>query len=243
MENRRYTELNCRFPICNHTKNISSDNLGYMQGILEDGTPFEAELWKNEAGLNVSFVLPDNSPDRKELPKMSDGNISYFRNEVKLIVNGVLTDGMVFDGECQDTKKVAMYVDRLVDYGLVSFVGNMENGIVLYFTDIEGKELVYITITLEEETILATTPLLFGKFYDYDTKVIRNMISKSKWKVYSSGTSEERKKCIEMINECVDTYGRYGLSFPEGFPDEMTTEDMLEWISVWSDFNPYPDVN
>ena len=57
------------------------------------------------------------------------------------------------------------YVDYLKENGIVEFIGGMENGTVFYVTDIEGKDLVYVTVTLaEQETIFAKTPLHFREF-------------------------------------------------------------------------------
>lgn len=79
--------------------------------------------------------------------------------------NGVLTIGMV-DGDISTELDVTMqYVDYLKDYGLVEFVCGMENGAVFYVTDIEGKDLVYVTVTLSENgKEFAKTSLKFMNF-------------------------------------------------------------------------------
>lgn len=33
------------FPVCNHKDCVNADNIGYVQGMLEDNRPFEAELF------------------------------------------------------------------------------------------------------------------------------------------------------------------------------------------------------
>ena len=50
MEEYKFMEANGSFPICNHTQCVEPNNIGYVQGIMSDGTPFEAELWRNDVG-------------------------------------------------------------------------------------------------------------------------------------------------------------------------------------------------
>lgn len=154
------------FPICNHTECVSQHKLGYAQGILKSGVPFEAELWKNEVSVNISVVIPElfYVSDKKSNPLKID-NLLGFHNQVESIHNGVLTIGMVDGGISTEFDVTMRYVDYLKDYGLVKFVCDMENGAVFYVTDIEGKDLVYITITLSENgEEFAKTSLDFMNF-------------------------------------------------------------------------------
>lgn len=172
VEEVRYMESNSSFPICNHTKCVDKNNLGYVQGIVNDGTPFEAELWRNDMGLNVSFVMPDKVQHQRARKELVEGNLIGFHNQEQREHQGILTIGMVDDGICEDMDITISYVDYLESNGLISFTGNMRNGMIFYVTDIEGKELVYITVTLEEDTVYATTPLKFIKFPNQVSKVI-----------------------------------------------------------------------
>ena len=154
------------FPICNHTKCVSKDNLGYVQGVLKNGVPFEAELWKNATSLNMSVVLPEqfDVSDKKSKPLKKD-NLMGFHNQVKDIHKGVLTIGMVDGGSVTELNMTMQYVDYLKENGLVEFIGDMENGSVFYVIDVEGKELAYITVTLlEQENVFAKTALHFIEF-------------------------------------------------------------------------------
>ena len=153
-------------PICNHTECLSDDNLGYVQGILENGVPFEAELWKNETSVNISVVLQEQfyASDKKSNSLKKD-NVMGFHNQVEYIHNGVLTIGMVDGGISTDLDVTMQYVDYLKKNGLVEFVGGLENGTVFYVTDIEGKDLAYVTVTLsEQDEIYAKTTLQFMEF-------------------------------------------------------------------------------
>lgn len=153
-------------PICNHVEFVSKDNLGYVQGILKNGVPFEAELWKNETSVNLSVVLPKqfDVSDKKSKPLKKD-NLMGFHNQVEDIHNGVLTIGMVDGGINTELSVTMQYVDYLKDNGLVEFVGGMENGSVFYVTDVEGKDLAYVTVTLsEQDNVFAKTLLHFIEF-------------------------------------------------------------------------------
>lgn len=149
-EDPAFYQASSGLPICNHTECVLQDNLGYVQGILKSGVPFEAELWKNEVSVNISVVIPELFcvSDKKSNPLKAD-NLLGFHNQVESVHSGVLTIGMV-DGGISTEFDTMRYVDYLKDYGLVKFVCDMENGAVFYVTDIEGKDLVYVTITLSE---------------------------------------------------------------------------------------------
>lgn len=52
-------EMTSSFPACNHTEEVGSENIGYSQGVLPDGTPYEAELWNNkEGGESLTVLIP-----------------------------------------------------------------------------------------------------------------------------------------------------------------------------------------
>lgn len=168
----KFTESGSSFPVCNHTRCVDKNNIGYVQGIINDGTPFEAELWRNKMGLNISFVMQDKLQHQREKKKLVEGDLIGFHNQEQREHQGILTIGMVDDGICEDMDIIISYVEYLENNGLISFAGNMRNGMILYVTDIEGKELVYITITLEEDTVFATTPLKFIRFPNQGGKVV-----------------------------------------------------------------------
>ena len=75
-----YILANKPMPICNHTECVSKDNIGYCQGIFEDGTPFEAELYKagKEEGLALTMPLlhdlEDQLPPQDKSSESQDNN-------------------------------------------------------------------------------------------------------------------------------------------------------------------------
>ena len=171
-ENQAFYLATSGFPICNRTECVSKDNLGYVQGILKNGVPFEAELWKNETSVNMSVVLPAqfDVSDKKSNPLKKD-NLMGFHNQIEDIHNGVLTIGMVDGGINTELSVVMQYVDYLKDNRLVEFVGGMENGSVFHVTDVEGKDLVYVTVTLsEQQNVFAKTSLYFMEFPNHPKK-------------------------------------------------------------------------
>lgn len=165
-ENSTYYEAICGFPICNHTERVSKENVGYVQGIMKNGVPFEAELWENDDGRNISIVMPELfiNLDRESKSLQKD-NLIGFHNQVEAVHNGVLTIGMVDGGVCTELDVTMQYVDYLKENGIIEFVGGMENGSVFYVTDVEGKDLVYVTVTLtEQDKTYAKTALCFRNF-------------------------------------------------------------------------------
>ena len=149
-----------------------------MQGILKNGVPFEAELWKNEISVNMSVVMSKQFEvsDKKANP-LKKGNLIGFHNEVEDIHNGILTIGMVDGGISTELSVTVKYVEYLQENGLVEFVGDMENGSVFYVTDIEGKDLVYVTVTLSENgEEFAKTSLEFMNFPNQPKKRTINIV-------------------------------------------------------------------
>ena len=157
----RIMPANNTSPIRIHARGVDKNNIGFVQGILDDGIPFEAELWRNEIGLNMSIVMPDVLSCQRIKTGLVEGDIVGFHNQEQRIHRGVLAIDMVDNGVCDDLNIIINYVDFLEEKGVLSFVGEMRNGVVLFVTDVAGKELVYITVTLEEDEVFATMPLHF----------------------------------------------------------------------------------
>lgn len=168
-----YTEAIYDFPTCNHARQLGRENIGYCQGIFDDGVPFEAELWDGKNGLYLGIIIPDILPER-EVPKKPKTNESEGANIVGISYN----DGVVFDAGVlkigmertgvEDGYDIPIY---LVEYfeknGVVEFTTNLENGFIEYLTDIAGKPLIRTIITLEEDgEILAEHDLDFKPFVE-----------------------------------------------------------------------------
>ena len=52
----------------------------------------------------------------------------------------------------------------------------------------------------------------------------------------------ERKTREQMIAEIKWYCEQLDMAYPEGFPTEMSDEDMQKWIETWGEFDPCPDV-
>ena len=52
----------------------------------------------------------------------------------------------------------------------------------------------------------------------------------------------ERKTREQMIAEIKWYCEQLDMAYQEGFPTEMSDEDMQEWIETWDEFDPCPDV-
>lgn len=155
-----------RLPVCNHDQESDKNSLGYCQGILKDGIPFEAELYDSGDGQGLIVVMPVlfDEATSKVIKSTSKGNISYFSTEADIVVYSTLDIGMVDNGEIEDMVTLQRYVDYLVDNGVVKFTSDMYNGAGFYRVDILGSDLVTISITLTEYgNVYAKTPLKFKR--------------------------------------------------------------------------------
>lgn len=165
-------------PVCCHTsQEITKENLGYTQGILVDGIPFEAEIWsEGKEYQNLMVYLPQieelevEDDDAKDLERSKEtkgesNKICDFHNEVEVIIKAVLCSNMVDREIVANFDTIANYVEYLESKGVVSFYGDMRNGFILYLTDEEGNDVVAVSISLVDNGVkLAETHLTFRKF-------------------------------------------------------------------------------
>ena len=165
-EMNTYEEASMDFPVCNHTRYVDDENLGYVQGILSGGIPFEAELWQTNGIMNLSVIIPEIiKSDKQQENLLNDGNITGFHNEVNAVNGGVLAIGMVDRGIVDDINVIIEYVSLLKDHDIVEFESDMENGAVQLLTDVNGNDFAQIMIMLEaEDELLAMTELEFRDF-------------------------------------------------------------------------------
>lgn len=171
-----YTEALYDFPACNHVKELSSDNIGYVQGVFDDGVPFEAELWQvNGKDLYLGILMPDIiSNAYKRVKKESESNITKFRYQEQGMDMGMLIIGMVNEGE-EDGYDLPFYIaNYLKENNVIEFPGNTENAYVHYLTDIKGNSLIRTIITLEEnDEVLAECDLSFRPFVSNNRTKLR----------------------------------------------------------------------
>ena len=164
------------FPICNHKNCVTSDNIGYVQGLLEDNRPFEAELFLANGGCILGVIMPVlewlsdpiEKRDGRGVPVFSKENskVRGLVRQAELKDNGVLPIGMVEEGEAGNSMTIMLYTGFLEDMGILTFLGKERNGYVEYLTDINGNDLVRVLVTLQYENgeVVATTPLRFKRF-------------------------------------------------------------------------------
>ena len=165
-ESPLYIEMAKNFPACNHIQMVGKENIGYTQGVMANGIPFEAELWLYKDCLNVSFVFPEvfkiNEIEKNQL---TSGNVTGYHSQFEGTAAGVLTIGMVDRGYIDDVDATIEYVTFLKDNGLLFFKTEIENGVVQLVTDINGEDLAHVTVLLKDENeTLASTPLCFKDF-------------------------------------------------------------------------------
>lgn len=65
--------------------------------------------------------------------------------------------------------------------------------------------------------------------------MVENNINKSE----DDDNRYDRKSMMEEIKWYCD---QLGMKLPDGYPDEMSDEDMREWLMCWHEFDPLPDV-
>ena len=171
-----YIQTEKPFPICNHTQGITAVNLGYCQGVTGDGKPFEAELWENDAEKAITIIMPEiadlTEVSEKKIKNVSDASdvtggakVIGFKSSHDYYDESVLWIGMVECGQEQNDDVLRFYIDYLKEMGLIEFTGNVENGSLIYCTDIAGTDLVHVTIAMEEgNEIGARTSLRFRPF-------------------------------------------------------------------------------
>lgn len=162
--------------MCNHKDCVNGDNIGYVQGMLEDNRPFEAELFLGNGECTLGVIMPivdeiESAVARLETRSASclkneKGNVIGFVKQVETQDNGVLPIGMVELGETDDLDITCKYVDFLEGLGVVKFLTAERNGYIEYYNDIHGTELVRVLVILQYANgeVVATTPFRFRKF-------------------------------------------------------------------------------
>ena len=173
-------------PICNHTECVSKDNIGYCQGIFEDGTPFEAEHYKAGKEEGLALIMPllhdleDKLPPQDlsySLQYLNSGSantkdttesskVKYLKGQSEYTDNSVLWIGMAFNGMEEDIEVLQDYVGYLKDNEVIRFTSPLENCAIFYCTDVAGHDFAKLNITLKEESgaVIAETSLKFTPF-------------------------------------------------------------------------------
>ena len=148
-----YCACNYDFPLCNHTKCVSEENLGYMRGVTFDGIPFEAEIFESGDILGLSVIMPqiyERTYKSNMTLKSDDSNVVQLGQNVESYDWSVLPIGMVDEGVEEDLSVTLSYVDFLVEHEIVEFTGDMWNGAVMYVEDRACNMFARVIITLKE---------------------------------------------------------------------------------------------
>lgn len=170
---KNYVEAIHPSPVCNHTSEIGSENIGFTQGVLADGVPFEAELWETADGHRcMNVVLSDCiEADSTDGDPLQQGNAIGLRWGEQATNHSVLTVGMAIRDLDISLEETIFYTSYLERMGLLSFVGEQCNGYVQTLTDVEGNDLIAVAVSLSEpEHLYATTPLSFRPFPNHPRK-------------------------------------------------------------------------
>ena len=215
--NKNYLEGDFDMPPCNYTECVDGDNLGYTQGIIGDGIPFVAELWKNDMGKNMSVLIPNIYPGEciyvneteedlnhiNEEPeegseskstekkikksKIRVGNRVGFNYDVATVHLGILSIGLYMLGEVYDLDMIVDYVDYIEENGLFKFLGSVCNGSVTILEDEDGFEYAYIAVMLDSEGVEEAVTDLNFRHFDVDTD--ENV---TKFEVIKGGNGKDR---------------------------------------------------
>lgn len=155
-EENTFCESKYPMPICNHTKCVRVENIGYTQAIAADGTPFEAELTSVPNENTVHIISPEIPEfyDERDIDYTQNEALIGYKAETKHIDYGILKIGMA-DRELDSTfYTLQNYLDYFVNIGILNFPDNYYNGAIWWLTDIEGNDLVDIAVTLDENDFL-----------------------------------------------------------------------------------------
>lgn len=146
-----FTIITGEFPVTNHN-DVDEGNLGWIKGVFDDGTPFEAELWVYEGNSSVSVLVPATNYEivQSETDK-NEGNVIPFQVSREYVHGGVLSVGMMSLGYETDNEIIHHWVDYLEEKGFIDFAGEWRNGSVQYVVDVNGNTFCEIIVGLEDE--------------------------------------------------------------------------------------------
>ena len=160
-----FTIITGEFPVTNHT-DVDEGNLGWIKGVFDDGTPFEAELWVYESNTSVSVLVPATNHEiiQSETDK-NEGNVIPFHISREYMQGGVLPVGMMSLGYETDNEIIHQWVGYLEEKGFIDFVGEWRNGSVQYVVDVNGNTFCEIIVGLEdEETFYGEVDIEWNEF-------------------------------------------------------------------------------
>lgn len=187
----KYMELGMDFPLCNHTQGIGPENVGYQTGVMDDGQPFEVEVYTygdgDEKMSELALIMPDiyveeddlddDMEDNEDGLEADKSNVIGFSYEVEMKDYSVLPIGMVVRGQETSFPIIKWYVDYIEEMGIVEFLGDVRGGSVFYYTDANGNDLVQVRVNLisngKEEGRMHFSLRQFMQTYRNEFKVLK----------------------------------------------------------------------
>lgn len=160
----KYPPINFNFSL----SNLSEENIGYAYGVISDGCPFMAELWKYGNNQDVAFYLPviDEFMKLKGKPLINkETGTKTFSYNVEVKGFHALCVGMIDNGFVDDLSVENAYVSFLCKNNLLEFEGQMYSSYAFLLTDSNGHDLIAVTISLiQDGDLVASTPLTWTHF-------------------------------------------------------------------------------
>ena len=149
-------------------RNIGKENIGYAHGVTIDGIPYMAEKWDLDGKVDVCFYLPVledliDGMNEEDLAKCEELEENATRYEVK--GGQMLCIGMVDNCVENEIRVLEAYFDYLKAVGLLQFTTQVCAAYYLLLTDVNGNDVLALTVTMEEDgNVLAVTPLRWIPF-------------------------------------------------------------------------------
>lgn len=147
---------------------LEADNhiIGLAFGVLSDGIPFAAELWRDDTDNSITVLLPYQEklfPETDTHPLTVEGsNVTGFLWQVESVNYTAICEGMEILDEDLDDSAIIEHVDYLENMDLIHFISPVINGYVNLLSDFENRPVVKIIIALSTNGCQAAeTPLRF----------------------------------------------------------------------------------
>ena len=173
-EETGYLLATSSFPICSHS-GADDENIGYAVGIMNDGTPFEAEYWRTDGTEGINVVLPVKEDLFEEAESSSgDESVVNFKGQYATKFAGILCVGMTDLGQENEDSIIEEYVNYLCRMQILRFTSELYNGAVFYRSDAEGNDLAEVKITfVEDGKHFAETDMAFIPFENNKPKHLK----------------------------------------------------------------------
>lgn len=156
----------------NHTKDVGNENIGWTRGVMDDGVPFEAEMWLMNDELVVSIMMPEMFTDSRSTCDLEEDDFGE-ESIQRCQESSILKIGMVDRGFVTDIVVVQLYVEYLVNNGIIHFLNKYENGAVHLLTDKEKNNIAGVIITLNSHgEVWAETSLIFQNFPGWKKRMV-----------------------------------------------------------------------